>query len=88
MRMRVFNHVVDAVRATIGVIAPEAWATTPGSKDCIHLLFGKMSIKFGYIDAPPTAPASSRTSPIIRSEILFLTDTMANTGDCPEGQGR
>jgi hypothetical protein len=83
--MRVFKHIVDAVRATIGVVASEAWATTPGSKDCIHLVFWKMSIKFRYIDAPPIAPASSRSFPNIRSEILFLTDTMANSAHCPEG---
>jgi hypothetical protein len=88
MRMRVFHHIVGAMQAAAGVVTSEARTTKPRSKYRVQLVFGKMAVKFRYIDAPLATPSSRRLLPIARSKSLFLTHPVTDPADSAKGKRR
>jgi hypothetical protein len=88
MRVRVFPHIVSAMQAAAGVLTSEARTTEPRSKYRVQLVFGKMAVKFRYIDASLATPSSRRLLPIACSKSLFLTDSVTDTADSTKGERR
>jgi hypothetical protein len=76
------------MQAAAGIVTPEPRTTKPRSKYGVQLVFGKMPVKFRYVDAPLATSSSRRLLPIARSKSLFLTHPVTDPADSAEGKRR